>query len=193
MTEGDDIVVEALLDGVLDQSILSDSVDEALRLLQGGPDASTALERLEHELATVARERSRLLAAIAGGETVAGLLEALRALERREASLRVDRDAIAAQHGLSVQERHRVREELCELAAEWRGVLVDDPTNARPIVSSLLKGRVTFTPIEAHRWRVDGEGWLVGLFSREMTGRVHVPKGNRNAPWATFSRDFRVA
>jgi hypothetical protein len=36
-------------------------------------------------------------------------------------------------------------------------------------VSSLLKRRVTFTPLEPHRWRLDGEGTLIGLFTREVT------------------------
>jgi len=47
---------------------------------------------------------------------------------------------------------------------DWRRVLVDDPLNARPIVSSLLIGRVTFTALdERHRWRIDGEGTLAGV------------------------------
>ena len=32
------------------------------------------------------------------------------------------------------------------IVGSWRQVLADDPTHARPIVSSLLKGRVTITP-----------------------------------------------
>jgi hypothetical protein len=43
------------IDDVLDPSMLTEAVDEALGILQGGPDASTAFERIEHELATVVR------------------------------------------------------------------------------------------------------------------------------------------
>ena len=48
-------------------------------------------------------------------------------------------------------------------------MLADDPTHARPIVSSLLKGRVTFTPTDVRkRWTLSGEGSLVGLFERAV-------------------------
>jgi hypothetical protein len=41
--------------------------------------------------------------------------------------------------------------------------------HARPIVSALLKGRVTFTPMEtAKRWTLRGEGSIVGLFERAI-------------------------
>jgi hypothetical protein len=36
----------------------------------------------------------------------------------------------------------RVCDELLVLAGSWRRILADDPMHARPIVSSLLKGRV---------------------------------------------------
>jgi hypothetical protein len=63
----------------------------------------------------------------------------------------------------------RVRDELMELAQSWRRVLADDPTHARPIVSSLLRGRVTFTPgAERNRWTVSREGTLIGLFRGEI-------------------------
>jgi len=68
---------------------------------------------------------------------------------------------------LSARDSRHMRDELIELADNWRRVLADDPTNARPIVSSLLIGRVTFTPLERRdRWQLTGEGTLVGLFRR---------------------------
>ena len=60
-----------------------------------------------------------------------------------------------------------MRDELLTLADGWRRVLADDPTNARPIVSGLLKGRVTYTPKLAwNQWIVRGEGTLCGLFEK---------------------------
>jgi hypothetical protein len=59
-----------------------------------------------------------------------------------------------------------VRRELIEIADAWRDVLAHDPTNARPIVTSLLVGRVTITPTGDKRWQMRGEGTLIGLFSR---------------------------
>ena len=66
-----------------------------------------------------------------------------------------------------------VREELEQLAGDWRRVLVDYPAHARPIIASLLQGHVTLTPLaQRGRWELRGEGTLKGLF-----GGAIVPKG----------------
>src|SRR5262249_48176030 len=106
--------------------------------------------------------------------------ETLRALDQRRRDLEAQLAAIVARRPINTRDVRHLRDELLELAGDWRRVLVDDPTNARPIVSSLLKGRVTFTPLDARdRWRVSGEGTLIGLFSKEWTGRYGVPNGIR--------------
>jgi len=47
-------------------------------------------------------------------------------------------------------------------------VLVDGPTHARPVVTSLLVGRVSITPMvgATKRWVLRGEGTLRGLFEK---------------------------
>ena len=175
--EGDAIVIEALLDDVLDAGILADAVDAAVGLLRGdGAKDHTAT--IEAQLAKVERERGRLIAAIADGGPLSGLLEALREREALAARLTSERQAIAAQR-LSVRDAAGIHDELTALAASWRTVLADDPTHARPIIASLLKGRVTFTPLDRSRWRLNGDGHLIGLFQRELTGRGFVPNGIR--------------
>ena len=59
-------------------ALVTDSVDEALRLLQGDDD-SDRLSAIEAQIAKVERERTRLVTAIATGGPLDGLLEALRA------------------------------------------------------------------------------------------------------------------
>ena len=66
MWDADDIVIEALLDDVLDDGLLEESVDEALRLLQGENPADR-IAALEREIGTVEQERNRLVAAICCG------------------------------------------------------------------------------------------------------------------------------
>ena len=62
MADADDRLIEALLEDVLDPTMLTDAVDEALHVLQG--DASDDRPaRLEAELVTVERERARLVSA----------------------------------------------------------------------------------------------------------------------------------
>jgi hypothetical protein len=80
MIDANDIVIEALLDDVLDANIVNDSVDEALRLLQGDHQ-SDRLRTIEKQIAKVERERTRLVAAIATGGQLEGLLEAVKARE----------------------------------------------------------------------------------------------------------------
>jgi hypothetical protein len=76
------------------------------------------------------------------------------------------------------------------LAGPWRRVLVDDPTNARPIVPSLLIGRVTFTPKPAaeKRWILSGAGSLAGLFERTIFPLVVRPQRDSNQIWTEFRR-----
>ena len=81
-----DVMIEALLDDVLDDSLVTDSVDEALRLLQGDDD-SDRLSAIEAQIAKVDRERTRLVTAIATGGPLDGLLEALRAREYQRTAL----------------------------------------------------------------------------------------------------------
>jgi hypothetical protein len=79
-----------------------------------------------------------------------------------------------------------------QLAGNWRHVLADDPMNARPIITSLLKGRVTMTPLDVkrRRWMLKGEGSLFGLFQRAIEPRMSevssprygVPKGTCSLP-----------
>ena len=166
MADANLVLVEALLDDVLDPSILRDAVDVALDILQGGRRGATPIDGIEAQLAKVRGERQRLLAAITDGRTIAGLLEALEALEQREAALTSKLAAIAPQRPVGRADAARMRADLIELSQSWRRVLVDDPENARPIVTSLLKGRVTLTPAAPRQWTMSGEGTIDGLFER---------------------------
>ncbi len=166
MIDADNIVVEALLDDVLDPSMIQDAVEEGLRLLCGD-DHGDQLDRLEAEIATIEQERARLVTAIATGGELGGLLEALRTRDRRRADLEATRAAVRSQRRLQASDAHRVRDDLMTLAGTWRKVLTSDPMHARPIVSELLQGRVKFTPTAAkHQWVARGKGSLTGLFAK---------------------------
>jgi hypothetical protein len=109
---------------------------------------------------------------------LAGLLEALQMREQERARLEAEQAAVRAWAPLRVSDARRVRSEPLTLAASWRTVLADDPMHARPIISSLLKGRVTFTPMEHPKeWEVRGSGTLVEMFSRLFVQGVARPQG----------------
>jgi hypothetical protein len=137
------------------------------------------IERLDAELATLDQERARPVNAIATGGELAGLLDALRTRDRRRAELDAARMAVRSQHRMQAKDTSRVRDELMTLAGAWRQVLADDPMHGRPIISGLLKGRVTYTPLSFRRWQLRGEGTLFGLFSRGVSCCDGVPNGIR--------------
>ena len=85
--------------------------------------------------------------AIASAPNIPGLLEKRRDCDRRRKKLEHERQAFAASRPIKRADMAIIREQLLELAGSWRRVLVDDPAHARPIVLSLLKGRVTYTPL----------------------------------------------
>src|SRR5262249_30769739 len=118
----------------------------------------------------------RLVAAIAAGGQLDGLLTALQAREARRKVLEAQQDQVRSGRRLKASEAEHVRDELLTLAGSWRRVLADDPLHARPIVSSLLVGRVTFTPkADAQkRWIVSGEGTVIGLFSKVLSAGMLV-------------------
>jgi DNA invertase Pin-like site-specific DNA recombinase len=165
MDDANEILIEALLDDALDDTIVADVIDGAIGLIQGN-DPAPRLTALEAELEALEREKARLVSAIAAGGQLSELLEGLRTRERRRMALEADRTAVRAQRGLRASETGRVRDELLELAGSWRRVLSEDPDHARPIVSVLLRGRVTYTPLEEEkRWELRGESTLSGLFA----------------------------
>jgi hypothetical protein len=139
-------------------SLERDSVDEALRLLQGD-DHSDRLNAVETQIAKIDTERKRLSNAIATGGQLEGLLEALGGREKKRADLEAERASLRSASRLKASDVNRVRDELLTMTSEWRQILADDPANARPIVSSLLKGRVTFTPpSKPGWWQLRGDG-----------------------------------
>jgi hypothetical protein len=96
-------------------------------------------------------------------------VDALRERERRRAALMAEREAIAARWPARAHDARRLRAELETLADDWRHVLASDAEHARPIVSQLLVGRVTFTPLEQRaRWKMSGEGTIAGLFAHSV-------------------------
>ena len=176
MFDADAIVIEALLEDVLSPDMLRDAVAEAVALVCGPARDPTPTRSIQREIAKLERERQNYIAAIGAGGQLAGLLDALRDREQRLAALRAQLLAPRVQGGAGVDAR-RVQRDINDLAEEWRHVLAERPTQARPIVTSLLKGRVTFAPAEKKKWKVTGEGTLTGLFSSVLSLGVASPEG----------------
>jgi site-specific DNA recombinase len=177
MRDTDEIVIEALLDEVLDASILHDAIEAALALIQRDVPADR-LARVECDLATVEQERTRLATAIAEGGHLGGLLQTLQARETRRADLQTERTALRARRRVEASESDRIRGELVDLAR----VLAEDPTHARPIVSAADRARDDhadrITPVAADGARI--AEWAVRARDRGgVSLRAGVPNGIR--------------
>jgi type III secretion system FlhB-like substrate exporter len=117
------------------------------------------------------------MAAITAGGSLETLVAGLRAAEQRKTAVVAERRAIEAPRVAS-RDVGRIKSEILALAAQWRIVLTKEPEHARPILSQLLVGRATYTPLEQRgRWTLTGEGTLAGLFARDLIGRDGVPNG----------------
>ncbi len=110
MLDANLVTVETLLDDVLDDSMVSDAVDAAITVLRGDI-ADDRGDQLDRELAAVSREHTTLMKAVQDGDWLSGLLEALRALDRRRQTLEADRAAIVQHRGINASEANRVRDE----------------------------------------------------------------------------------
>ncbi len=167
MEDANGIVLEALLDEVLTPDVLDESVEHALQILMGGEKQSEAdRRRLEQQMRRVEGERERLVEAVATGGELGSLLSALRDRESRLDNLRAESEALRSRKQNARQlDGRRIAAELRELAKHWRDVLAGEPAHARPILTKLLVGRVSFTPLEdPKRWELRGQGTIVGLF-----------------------------
>jgi len=144
----DDVVVSALREDVLTPDLVDDVVTRALEL---SVEQSGALEGrragLEADLRRVESELGRLTEAIASGEALPTILEAIRARERRRADLRAQLEHV---DGLSRAGTPMVtdalREELRERMTSWDDLLQSNPAEARPVLRKLLEGRLVLTP-----------------------------------------------
>ena len=167
MLQTDEGLIGALLQDVLDPSIVCDAVDEAVRLIVGASDADLPKD-LERTIARLEQERARLVSAIAAGGKLDSLLTALHERETKLEGLRADLAALRSQRRPWRSEVASIRADVLTLAGSWRRVLAEDPRNARPIVSALLIGRVTIRPTTPRQWELSGEGTLVGLFRKRV-------------------------
>jgi len=160
-------LIDALMKDVLDEQLVLCSVNAALATLRGD-GVSGQLKAVEAELRKVEQEHARYVRAIgiAGERKVRGLLDALESSGQRVAELQAERDHVRTVRPFRAGDIARTRRELLDLAHHWRELLTEeDPQHTRPIIASLLEGRVTITPKRKYEWELSGRGTLFGLFA----------------------------
>lgn len=120
-------------------------------------------------------ERANLVHAIATEGHVPDLVSALQTRDSRSQELEREFSMIRPHRAVAAAELGRVRREVTDRARAWR-TLLEGVDEARPLVSSLLVGRVTFTPLTKRRsWDLRGEGSVAGLFQKIVSAGMASP------------------
>jgi hypothetical protein len=112
------------------------------------PEASEAERaRLERELRQLDAECVHLADAIAGGDTLQTLVEALRTRERRRADLRAQLEHLdGLTRAAASVDPGRIARECRRRVTDWHGLLEREPIQARQILRELLPGKIVLTP-----------------------------------------------
>jgi DNA repair exonuclease SbcCD ATPase subunit len=102
-------------------------------------ELSSEADRLRHEL-------SRLSAALASGETLPSVLDAIRERERRREVIAAELGNLESRSEAAIVQLDAAWPEIQARMAEWRRMLSEGTTRARQMLRVLLDGRLVFTP-----------------------------------------------
>jgi hypothetical protein len=107
--------------------------------------------RLERERADVQAEIEHLVAAVATGGTLSGLVEGLRDHEQRRSDLDAQLASLHRQEALLRVDWSEVRARMLGRLTDWRGLLRAHVPQARQLVRKPLVGPIRLTPSAGYR------------------------------------------
>jgi hypothetical protein len=108
------------------------------------------------------------------------VLDALRARERQQATLRAELARLQRLHDAEPMDRRTIERRVRTVLADWRGLMGRQVSESRQLLKGFLEGRVVFTP----RPRSDvvdfvGRGRMGWLLAGAIVNTVGgVPEGN---------------
>ncbi len=191
MEAADAAVLDLVEGAVLRPDVVAAAIDEALARIQPDPaQQDSERQRLQTELERVEAELGRFVTAIGQGGEIPELVAAVMERRRQRERLQQDLVALTQLAQLGQLDRARLQRTLAAKLEDWRGLLCRRVQAARQVLSTLLEGRLRFTPHE------DARG---GYYTFEGTGRLEpvlagaVPTGC-GSPWGhqfDFVRVFR--
>ena len=189
----DEAILTALEGQLLDDSIITEAMAEAVARLQSpGEDLVARKDRLQRKLNDLSADLERLTAAVLAGGEAATLVAAMRDRERQAASVRQE---------LAAMERPRrtdttmptLQRAMRQRLTEWRTVLRAHVPQARQMLRKLIDGRINFTPdTELRRYRFVIPGTL-GLFFKGLVDPQMVASPNGLADFYTMAGAARRA
>ena len=144
----------------------------------------------------LAREIRQLTTAIAAGGEMTALLDALRVREAERAALERAAHAESADAQLREVPAARLRAQLLERLADWRGLLRGQVTQAQQILRRLLAGPLVCTPQPERCYRLTGTATLGRLVEGQVPVMVASPicaSWNRFRGWLRAVDSLRRA
>ena len=168
-------VAHAFKRDVLTPSIIEDAIARAIeRHLAGAGQAATERQGILAELGKLETELGRFTEAIATGEALPSLLDAIKVRERRRADLKARLEHLEGlERAAGSWNRTTFAESLRGALADWRGILEGNPVQARQILRKLLVGRLILSPTV----REDGRYYEIAgkvSYGRLLTGIIGV-------------------
>jgi hypothetical protein len=163
-------LIEVVAKRALNARVLQAAVDRAVQKLSV-PDAERAA--LESELQSVESQLARLVEAIAFAEGSPSLVTAIRERETQKVALEARLKA-RARAGKSV-EPFKVREDLKEIASEWRDTIRKRVPKGRAALQQLFRGlRLTPQPGEI---LIEGHGSIEPVIRAGLPENLASPTG----------------
>ena len=147
MVDADIAALELLADDVLDPVIVAEVTKRAVAALTTPTDTSTTRKGMAAELAQLDVEIERLTGAIASGGQLSGLVDALTSRDARRATLREQLAALEAAAQPRVLDAVTIEQQVRDRLAEWKAMLGRQVSWTRQIMTKLLVGKMTLTPI----------------------------------------------
>jgi site-specific DNA recombinase len=184
-------VANAFKRDVLTPSIIEDTIARAIeRHLAGAGQAAIERQGILGELGKLETELGRFTEAIATGEALPTLLDAIKARERRRADLKARLEHLEGlERAAGSWNRTTFTESLRGSLADWRGILEGNPVQARQILRKRLVGRLTLSPTvreDGRYYEIAGQVSYGRLLTVIIVVQGLVPPGGFSHPARSF-------
>ncbi len=142
----DAAVIDLLAGDVLRPAVVDQAIAEAFSALTAADPVVDHRRELDASLTQVDRELGNLASAIAAGGDLPALVAAVRDRQARRETLIAERARAQSAAPVVLQDRAALRRHLRSLVAGWRDRVLADPVSVRPLLETILDGRMVFTP-----------------------------------------------
>lgn len=153
MTVADHAVHELLANEVLRPSLVERALDRAIEQLEILKSAEhtpgSQREAVMRRLAAIDLELANLSDTAARGGAVPAILSALQTRDEERRRLMTELETLGQARSAPLEKPAALRRQLRALLDDWSGLLTENVAEARPLLSRVLVGRISFAPVPA--------------------------------------------